>query len=272
MEKIVLTLVLMLTLVISGTVAFGSNDDLSDWQSIYFIELGTSWEVDVKSNVNPEQPVKKVVQRLDGTETINGLTYIKLLIKIDNAEEYLASYVRIDRNMLTVYAVDPDNLERGERVLYCFRGDRAFTLASMSWDGKLSDEDYTCAIRRTDDIESCGYYWYGLKISVFPADADPTEENPIGQAVWYDGFGGSCGFANQLYCLDEDYTTVLRRVVTSCSGVVYENPSVSSNPNAIDVVYDENQCNGVRYHLDGTLFRDGDKGIYIMNGKKFIAR
>lgn len=270
MEKLVLTLVLMLTSVISGSVAFGSHEDLSDWQNIFYIELGTSWEVDVKSNVNPDEAVKKVVQRLDGTETINDRKYLKLWIKIDDAEEYLASYIHLDKSKMSVYALDPENIERGERLIYSFvRHHDAFTLTSMSWDGKLSEEDYTCSMYGDDNIQSCGYTWYGYAISVFPADSDLTRENLIGKATWYDGFGGACGFTNQLSCLDEDYTTILRRVITSCNGVIYEN---LSEPGAIDAVYEEEYKNNVKYHLDGTLFREGDKGIYIVNGKKMIAR
>lgn len=268
-----MTLVLMLTSVISGAVALGNGHDPSDWQNIYFIELGTSWEVDVKSNVNPDEAVKKVVQRLDGTETINDCKYLKLWIKIDDAEEYLASYIRLDKSTMSAYALDPENIERGERMIYSYvRHFDAFSLTSMSWDGKLSEEEYTCLKNGDENIESCGYTWYGFKISVFHEGSDITKDNLIGTTTWYDGFGGACGFTNQLSCLDENYTVILRRVITSCNGVIYENLPKPSTPNAIDAVYDENCGNNVKYHLDGTLFRDGDKGIYIVNGKKMIAR
>lgn len=78
------------------------------------------------------------------------------------------------------------------------------------------------------------------------------------------------GFTNQLYSLCDDYETTLKRVITSCSGIVYDaNQAGIGGINADD---SEGIGNNVKYHIDGTLFREGDKGIYIMNGKKYIAR
>ena len=57
-------------------------------------------------------------------------------------------------------------------------------------------------------------------------------------------------------------------LITSCSGIVYDAATAGIGNINAEVSTGDN----VKYHIDGTLFREGDKGIYIMNGKKYIAR
>lgn len=264
-------LVLSILLTVGISAGFARDNRPADWQNIYFIELGTKWEVEVKSNVDSDEPAKHVEQWLDGTETINDIQYLKLWISIDDNEAYLASYIRLEKPF--VYALDPNDIERGERLIYCLSiKSSPLTLAAMSWDGHLSAEDYSCTIDYGEDISSCGWDWYGFKVTVNAPDNETYSGSSLCTATWYDGFGGAQGFTNQLYALDHDYTTILKRVTTTCNGVIYEDKSNESTPNAIEGIKNESFSKSIKYHIDGTLFKEGEKGLYIMNGKKYIAR
>ncbi len=272
MVRNVLSVVMLLAATFNAISASDSslrNEGESDWKYIGFIEPGTKWEVEVKGVDVSELPVTNVVQWLDGVEEINGKEYVKLWVKINDGEYDLASYIRIDNAEMEIYALSPDDMERGERRIYDFRPHTGYrTLAAINWDGTLSAEDYIYHVDKhvAGGFESCGNDFSAWEVSIYSGSED-GEKIPLGDVTWIYGIGSPAGFLNQCYSINDGITSTLKRVETECSGVVYEN-----NIAGITSVVAPEIINGIKYRPDGTLFRDGDKGIYIMNGKKYVQR
>jgi len=272
MGRNVLSAIMMLAVAFNGISAINSeprDEEAGGWNNIGFIEPGTKWEVEVKGVYVPEQPARNVVQWLYGEEEINGKEYTKLWVKIDDGEYTLASYIRIDTAEMEIYALSPDDMERGERRIYDFRPHTGYrTLAAINWDGTLSAEDYIYHVDRhvAGGVESCGNSFSTWEVSIYRG-SEEGEKIHLGSVTWIYGIGSTAGFLNQCYSIYDGFTTVLKKVETECSGVVYEN-----NIAGITSVVDPQIENGIKYRPDGTLFKEGDKGIYIMNGKKYIQR
>lgn len=265
--------------IISAVLCMGFSSyahDPSDpgWQNVGFIEPGTQWEVEVKSNINPEEPAMRVTEYLDGSELIGDKWYLKLWVKVGDETPRMTTYIRIQHSpYLRIYAMDPENLERGDRLIYVLTAGRNIQeepLTSLNWDGTLSDEEYSFDIYCGDELENNGNKWPTYTAFLFPWGADKTEENILGNVTWIFALGGTHGFTNQCYSLSGDYTTTLKRIITECSGVVYD-ASGAAGVNYIDCDTMTDMRN-IKYRIDGTVFHDGEKGIYIMNGKKYIAR
>ena len=96
-KRMLVGLSLLLALPMVALADHPGDLDPENWQNILFIELGTSWESEVKSNLSPDAPVMKVVQSLDGIDEINGKTYLKLWVSIDDGEPVFKSYIQIGR-------------------------------------------------------------------------------------------------------------------------------------------------------------------------------
>ena len=269
MNRSVFSLVMLLAATFNVVCASDDTPRVEEsivWNNIGFIEEGTKWEVEVKGVNFMESPVINVVQWLDGVEEINGREYLKLWVKIDDGEYTLASYIRVDKAEMEVYALSPDDMERGERRIYDFRPHSGYrTLAAINWDGTISAEDYIYHVDKyvANGFESCGISFSSWNVSIYSGSVE-GERTCLGNVTWIYGIGSPAGFLNQCYSISDGVTSTLMRVVTDCSGVVYEN-----NVAGISSV-DSEMANGIKYRPDGTLFREGDKGIYIMNGKKYV--
>lgn len=139
----------------------------------------------------------------------------------------------------------------------------------MKWDGTLVDEPFNW---KQFDGTDPGFtfndipYWY-ICGNIFSEGSDTSDPDAkIGSTKWIYGIGSIAGFTNQCYSLFTEVTTTLKRVVTDCSGVVYE-----VDTNNIDEIVTERVDDSVKYRPDGTRFGENEKGLYIQNGKKYIA-
>ena len=217
-------------------IAHADDNDTHPHNNILFIEEGTTWNVEVNHADIPDQTPIQVSQRLEGTETVNGQEYLKLLTKIEGGEEKLASYVRLDKRQERIYALDPADVERGERLVYSFKskGIEDIPFAQLNWDGTLDSRDYRITVKETDLVRNCGYDYSVYEVSIYPYGSTENADEKIASCEWIRGIGSVAGFANQLYPLCKDYTTTLKSVVTSCqNGLVYEKPGVIINDNKV---------------------------------------
>ena len=255
-----------------GFLCIGASNPLhaeseSQWKYIGFIEPGTKWEIDVTDLTDSDASVTKAIQWLDGSEEINGTEYMKLWVKIGDGEYSLASYIRCDRAEMCVYALSPDDVDHGECKNYDFSlipGYREIT--PINWDGTLSKDSYVYHFDNTptNSWESCGYKHPTMVVSIYSPD-DANHESPLSSVTWIYGIGSQAGFLNQCYALYSGVKTELRKVSTDCSDVVFEN-----NAAGITSAVETPVVNNIKYRLDGTLFRENEKGMYIMNGRKYI--
>lgn len=242
------------------------SDGEGEWNYCGFIEPETEWEVEVTDLSNPDSQVMTVFQKLSGFEEINGKEYMKLWVKVDDGEYSLASYIRVDL-WAVIYALSPEDLERGECLIYDFNKLRSGEVTPINWDGTLSQESYKYNFGKTYQLwESCGIPYTAHEAVLYSSDDDNCD-NPLGSVTWIRGIGSPAGFLNQCYALNSSVKTELIKVNTVCTGVVYE-----KTPAGITSVEESVISNNIKYRPDGTVFNDGDKGLYIMNGRKYIQR
>lgn len=268
------TRILMFISLMLCTVTFMMADTPgAPWPFIHYIESGTKWEMEVQSKINPDEEPFQVTEWLEGPVQIGDKNYLELWVQIGDEAPEMKTYLWFAMTNSRIYAVDPDDMER-ERLVYKMSVNNfdhdTEPLAILNWDGTVSEEEYSFRTKYGDSFQNSGYNWWNIDVNLYPLGAEKIEENCLGKVEWIWGLGGMHGFTNQLYSLCDDYETTLKRVITSCSGIVYDaNQAGIGGINADD---SEGIGNNVKYHIDGTLFREGDKGIYIMNGKKYIAR
>lgn len=270
-KKIILLTVFAVVSVLQGMSSETTAPEKCD-QHIRYIEEGTTWEVEMKSNVDPESPAVSLTQSLEGSEIINDKEYLKLWLSIDGGEKELVSYIRISKVFQCVYALPVNNPDGEERLIYFYSkpAEEPKKLTPMKWDGTLVDESFNWKEGVGND-PSFTYndipYWY-KHVDIFPEGADSSDsDKKLSSVKWIYGIGSIAGFTNQCYSLFPEVTTTLKRVVTGCSGVVYE-----AGTNGISEITEDAVEGGIKYRPDGTRFGDNEKGLYIQNGKKYIAR
>lgn len=264
-KKLVIVIIAVIMMACNH-VLHAANVELTHAESIedciMFIEDGTSWEVEVKSNKDLSLKPFIVTQSLDGTEEINGKKYIKLWSSREGEDKELISYIRIDRAYNGIFALPADDIDSIEKPIYCF-GNRNDSYALLNLDGTLSEDEYNIVYEATTDFTYNNHSYPNFHYKVYSA-SDVEHTDCLGTVQWIYGMGSIAGFANQLYCVNKEWTTKLRRIVTSCSGIVYEDLSAS-----LDSFVSDLENSGIKYRPDGTIFREGDTGIYIMDGKKY---
>lgn len=249
-----------------------TTDPEKSSQRIRYIEEGTTWEVEMKSNLTPEAPAVNLSQSLDGSEIINDKEYLKLWLSIDGGEKELIAYVRISKVFQCVYALPVDDTDREERLIYFYSrpAEEPRKVTPMKWDGTLADEsfDWKEGVGNDDNFTFNDIpYWY-KHVDLYADMADSSESGEkVGSVKWIYGIGSIAGFTNQCYSLFPEVTTTLKRVLNGSSDVVYD-----ASMTGVDQIESDFVGDGVRYRPDGTRFGENEKGLYIMNGRKYIAR
>lgn len=260
-----------------NAIAFNSNEKSilyshdNQYDFIMFIENGSVWEVELASNTEPESAISHVEYTLQDYEIINEVRYHKLFMSVDGDTPTLISYLNINRFDKTIYALDPNNIEAGESLIYNFSAALPETdriVAYMDWDGSISQTKYHFTMK-TESYLSFSDYQYGkFNISLYPNSMHNAEEQ-ICETTWYEGVGTLHGLTNQIPALNPDITTTLIRLTSPCNGVVYEQNLTGSVETLVEPA---SSGDGIKYRIDGTRMQEGEKGIYIMNGKKYINR
>lgn len=91
--------------------------------------------------------------------------------------------------------------------------------------------------------------------------------------VWIDGIGQKYGL---LHCTPwSDYVGgayTLYSVQTANDDFIYKDTSINLPEQGVEGLTDDNTDNSKIYHLDGTIAKEGEKGIFIRNGKKYIVK
>lgn len=241
------------------------NNDPSDpdWQNLAYIEEGTVWEIEVQYN-HPNSEPFNVKQWLDGTEDINGRTYLKYWSQVEGEDAQLILYVRLVRGKNQAFCMAPDDPDHNEYLLYQFNYQQEpAEIASVGWDGTISDKKLKFSADSGSDLEYSELKYYGWDVSLY----DTSNNDCLDSVEWLLGMGTTHGFLNQCYSLETEYTTTLKRLLHCGNEVIYDNTTAN-----IDNIQIDNTGSNIKYRADGTLFREGDKGLYIMNGKKYIAR
>ena len=240
----------------------------NDWQWVGFIEMGTIWEIDVYSTSEPTANPTKVTQWMEETEVINDKTFMKLWSQEEGAEKELISYIRIDN--LKIYALDPGDIESGEKLIYDFTlyGTDGIMgpLSPIQWNGSISKEQVFGKVQKEKHFTYGDNPYTLVEVTLYDSN-DIDNANLLGTVNWINRLGSTAGLLNQCYSLYDGSNSVLRKV-TAHGSVVYYNPPASVEDRFEEAV----EGDGIKYGLDGRIFGKSDKGIYILNGKKYIQR
>ncbi|MDE7179612.1 MAG: hypothetical protein K2N88_00210 [Muribaculaceae bacterium] len=249
-----------------------------------YIEEGTRWEMLAKTmdlNQNPPKLVEYVLTGwLEGYREINGKQYLVYWQGSGNMENKSeTAYIRYDNGL--VYSLRPGHLDEEERLLY------DFNLTENEEVHLYMDSDYPDIVAKCTGL---GEKEFGLKtypviklecFGEFKGDLEQFLENlgfesgdvdvdlDLDQKFnlnWIPGIGAARGLLYNLYPND-----AVRTAVYHNDELIYGTPP---QPAGVGTIETDGECepsNGLKYKPDGTLFRNGDKGIYIQNGRKYVV-
>lgn len=224
-------------------------------QSLGYITGGTEWYTNGYGAYGEE------IVRLEGCEMIDNMEYYKIMNSRSDSEFQLTGYLRVDGEKVYIRL-----LESGadDKLLYNFALsiDKGCTFYPLAPWGDIPQSFYArCAY--VDTFESAGNEFTKYVMDIYE-DSDWSKNNYFGKSVWIYGIGCEDGLLNLTSDLYYNFTPLQK--VVSQGQVVYaiDNTSVET------IGLDEEYGTSVKYRPDGTVFNDGDKGMYIYKGKKYI--
>lgn len=236
----------------------------------YFIE-GMHWMLNIlPPKTGPEDPVSyPLTMYIDGKEKIAGKTALKLWgIRTDiNCEPQLVSYIYTEMDKV-YFLSDYNGSSNGKWVLL-------YDFGLML--GESTEIGYMCDYWETSPFKSnikCidkefktseGIRYRSMKILETPVEEDYHSEFTL---EWIDGVGSIYGpdFNGTFFLVGNHSSRLLKAMLNNT--ILYD----SGMSGVEETLADPAQGNAPRYKPDGTPFNDGDTGIYIQNGQKYIAR
>lgn len=263
-EKKSLSLLLVFMTMFSVMPSYADRSDNSEvdapsWPRIYFIDEGTTWELEVTPDGSDE--TLSVSQTISGKQIINDKEYYKLLSSVNGGESKLISYLYVDGTERTIHALDPNKIEKGERLIYAYHGEEHMT-AFINWKGEMSDCDYY-VYRKGSGSELQLVHPNGNATtniySVCIVD-DNDVKTPIGEVEWVEALGNVTGLLNQLYCVDNSDKVILKKVRSVGDGVIYD--ATLADVEEIDVA-DEKKIIAI-FNVNGVHLRDFEPGLNIV--------
>lgn len=207
---------------------------------------------------------------IEETESINGVTYMKVFRASDkdNYQKTTVEYIRTE----------------GEKVYMLLDKDSDAPYEVLLFDYSLSD----------GEVSELGPIVYGCIMPDTPASVNCVDSDNVifednsfktmtmdvllnGQhsliceypIKWIRGIGSESGLLDNIFSPESGGSRLLN---------VYHNGELVYNYTASLSGIEEtpfephNTKEGKKYHIDGTVFRDGDKGICIQNGRKTIVK
>lgn len=255
------------------TSAYGDTDfpinEEDGMPAIGHIGPGARWEFELINKETPTEPAIQITERLGEIIPINGIYYCQLFTSSNGENEELLCYVRISFLKQTIKALPLDYENAEEYLIYSQQVRESwpanYTYSYLGIDGSLSNQEYNINEINHNYIKCCDYNYLSLTYNVYSNNG--ADRELIGSTNWINGIGTECGLINNLSCLDPKYTPHLLRMYNTNNQLVYEAQSADIYQLETPII-----SNTIKYHPDGSIFREGDKGIYIQNGKKYIQR
>lgn len=252
------------------------NQSTNQEQRLGYICEGTIWESG-RAILNPKPEsvtnlfiIEMMRDWIEGTESINGVTYMKVFRASDkdNYQKTTVEYIRtegekvymlLDKDSDAPYEVllfdysllDGEVSELGPIVFGCIMPDTPASVNCVDSDEVIFDNKSFKTM--TMDVLLNGQH-------------SLICEYPI---KWIRGIGSESGLLDNIYSPESGGSRLLN---------VYHNGELVYNytaaPSGIEETPFEmyNTKENKKYHIDGTIFRDGDKGICIQNGRKTIVK
>jgi len=245
-------------------------DNENPWPRIGIIDEGTTWDIEVTPAGSDETLI--VSQTIDGIEIINGKEYYKLWSSVNDGEPELVNYLYIDGVKRNIYALEPNHIDKGERLIYSYSLKNPTSISSINWKGEISDETYNAVYNKNHGpfkVENPNLHnvkWEEYNIF---STSDIEMDKCLGTVRWIHGFGNVTGLLNQCYCINNSDKVVLKRIHSVGDGLIYDanlagvEQIESSEEKRVSAIYDirgvqipdfEPGLNIVRYS-DGTVVK-----------------
>lgn len=263
------------TSVQSNTEEHGYSVKDEENQTLGYICEGTRWELAYLDDI-PEVDAdgkfhfKTILMRewIEGTEQINGQTYMKVWTATDK-DDYQSkelTYIRTEGEK--VYMLNHENTE-DERLIFDFsltenqEKDVTFVLGSTIADwGQCSVQ---CLSEGEDTYDANTYKTLQVNLLVNGELMDPMFMTP---AKWIKGIGSSAGILDNFF--SPEIGGFRLSEVYHNDELVYKVANTSDIDNMI--IDSPLDIEGKKYHIDGREFKDGETGVCIHNGKKTLIR
>ena len=243
----------------------------------YFVN-GMQWELKAFSAPSPSPQSWNVLQYLNGNDFVAGKECLKFYSGIveENKPVPLLTYIHTDGDKVYFLALKPgEDRDNGVwTLLYDFSlapGEQT-SIGYMTWNDASYNPERSSVITCISEVgarpDSDGNTIMLMSEAMPGTTATPDGDKETNR--WIKGIGSVYGVcANGGYYLDGAGSSVLVRatlngkVLCGSGSAALETPSVGG-----DGADNATPC----YKPDGTRFNPGDKGIYIKDGKKHLAR
>lgn len=256
---------------IFGFIAHAQSEEI---QTLGYICEGTRWEsfwLKVYPIFNDkliyETKVIKDITWIEGTETINGRTYMKVYRSTEAAPDYPPTlhYIRVEGER--VYLHDDDLSGNKEYLIYDYSLSTGETLEIDGCDHCYVPEDKnyfaTNQSKGTLTFGNNTYETMDMMILYMDYNANTRPDETI---TWIKGIGSEAGLLENWYS---------PRAGGNILTAVYHNDVMvyKAQTTGIENIYNDmvkQEKTSKKYHIDGTEFKDGDTGICIEADKKTI--
>lgn len=187
---------------------------------------------------------------------------MKLMSSVNGSESKVISYLYIDGTDRRIWALDPNDLDRGERLIYAFLRGGNMT-AAINWKGEMSECDYyvypQTAFGTDFKVEQPCKFLKLIKYNVYSVDEN-DKRTLIGDVEWIEGIGNITGLLNQLYCVDNSDKVILRKMHSTQDGLIYD--AALADVEQIEAT--EEKTVTAIFNIRGVQIQDFEPGINIV--------
>lgn len=230
----------------SGTVAVEENEDAESILDLFVINHIRTW--------------------IEGSESINGTEYLNIFTATEKNEYQNPTKRHIRTEGNKVFFLNEENPEDIKEVLM------------FDFDIEIGTEPQTSAVFCGNMMTEMSSSLKCLEINQESSEGNTLEtflmelsldghsEGPWVQPIrWIKGIGSEAGPLDNVIGPDMGGSRLI--TVSHNGNLVYKYTGSSEVNQILDS--QETIRNGTKYHLDGSIFREGDTGVYIQNGHKF---
>lgn len=248
-----------------------TNNNSSEVESTNYICEGTLWVtsyLDFGETLSfDDLKIFTSKKWIEGSEEINGRTYMKVW-SASEKHDFMTegpNYIRTEGER--VYMLKPQNHE--EKLLFDFSlspGD--FVDIDIVYGGAMSEYGDIYSMECVDKIieENSGNMFHVISFNAHK-NGELLDPSFFGKIKWIKGIGSNAGLLDNFISPEEGGFTLTS--VYHDGKLIYASDLSSINDIRINNI---ESANSPKYHLDGTPYVNGESGIFIKNGKKYILK
>ena len=243
------------------------EDGTKDFETIGFIKPGTTWELialklnDPPSSIFDYYPVI-IKEWIEETEEIDGKIYMKVswASELYNYEDVQTYYIRCEGEK--VFFLNKSESNENEKLLfdYSIKQNEEIMIDGIHLGSIPKESPLIGKCKEISNKMNCNREFKMYDIDFYSNQAPQYSYSGI---KWIKGIGSNVGILDN-YLLHESY---LSKVYDN-GELVYKYPEADITNILLENI--KNSKDNKKWKLDGSPFNDSEKGLYIMNGKKYI--